>query len=275
MKKKGKELEQLVKAHRLSANKNSDTSITANAKMKDSNGIKREIDVLEVSINNDKTSYECKETGRRVNIQTIDAVKGKFDDMPEISHRKVVSEKGYSKNAKIKAQKNNIELYENIKLDNHDIMEKEVSMYVPIPIEVEFVGGFKFDKKGMPIEIADNPNAFPMTVTTENGDIIKIIKDGWINGVNGEMTQILVRKYLSLGQKPFIETMTLKSCRKGALYLCDALGGKYVINEATVNVTIDCVIKKWSHRKQKSCVLKHLLWVFTVFSQAKIIDLNF
>lgn len=114
MAKQGASLEQLVRAIQLTINDSSNTIVKTNIKVNDTNGIKREIDVL---VENNEMNpphliaFECKDYNKKVDIQIVDAVIGKFYDLPSIQKKIIVANKGYSKSAKIKAKKHGIELY--------------------------------------------------------------------------------------------------------------------------------------------------------------------
>ena len=109
----GTELEQLVKAIQETIKDRTGISTHTNVKIEDDNGIKREIDVLveDFSISPcHRIAFECKNYKKKVDIQIVDAVIGKFLDISHISKIIIVSTQGYTDNAKKKAQKHNIEL---------------------------------------------------------------------------------------------------------------------------------------------------------------------
>lgn len=132
MSKLGTELEQLVKAVQMTLKDSPNITIETNVKVKDTNGIKREIDVLVEDFNVlpcYRIAFECKDYKRKLDIQIVDAVVGKFLDIPDISKKIIASTEGYTVSAKKKADKYNIELctlskqsIENILLDSIPIL---------------------------------------------------------------------------------------------------------------------------------------------------------
>lgn len=113
MAKQGSSLEQLVKAIQTTIKDSPNTIVQTNVKIEDTNGIKREIDVLVKDSNTSPTTliaFECKDYKKAVDVQIVDAVVGKFADIPSIQKKVIVANKGYSTSAKIKAAKHGIEL---------------------------------------------------------------------------------------------------------------------------------------------------------------------
>lgn len=113
MAKQGSSLEQLVKAIQTTIKDSPNTIVQTNEKIEDTNGIKREIDVLVKDSNTTPTTliaFECKDYNKAVDVQIVDAVVGKFADIPSIQKKVIVANKGYSTSAKIKAAKHGIEL---------------------------------------------------------------------------------------------------------------------------------------------------------------------
>lgn len=113
MAKQGSSLEQLVKAIQTTIKDSPNTIVQTNVKIEDTNGIKREIDVLVKDSNTTPTTliaFECKDYNKAVDVQIVDAVIGKFTDIPSIHKKVIVANKGYSTSAKIKAAKHGIEL---------------------------------------------------------------------------------------------------------------------------------------------------------------------
>ena len=113
MAKQGSSLEQLVKAIQTTIKDSPNTFVQTNVKIEDTNGIKREIDVLVEDSNTSPTTliaFECKDYNKAVDVQIVDAVVGKFADIPSIQKKVIVANKGYSTSAKIKAAKHGIEL---------------------------------------------------------------------------------------------------------------------------------------------------------------------
>lgn len=112
--KKGKALEQMIKAIRDHLNNSPDITVVPNAKLTDSCGIEREIDVLVNISKQGETkgiAFECRDHNRKVGVFDIDAFATKYDDLPQITKRIVVSTAGFTKQARQKAKHHNIELH--------------------------------------------------------------------------------------------------------------------------------------------------------------------
>jgi len=76
----------------------------------------RDVDVT-VTVDTDEglyafKGYEVKHWGTALSQDDIDALRGKFDDMPSVTHRAIVSSAGYSDAAIKKAKKHDIDLYQ-------------------------------------------------------------------------------------------------------------------------------------------------------------------
>lgn len=113
MAKQGTSLEQLVRAIQEAIKECPNTTVQTNVKIEDANGIKREIDVLVEDRHTAPTTliaFECKDYSKAVDVQIVDAVIGKFEDLPSIHKKVIVANNGYSTSAKIKAAKHGIEL---------------------------------------------------------------------------------------------------------------------------------------------------------------------
>lgn len=113
MAKSGTELEQLVKAIQETIKEIHNITIRTNVKFEDKNGIKREIDVLVEDYNISpcyRIAFECKDYKKKVDIQIVDGVVGKFLDIPNINKQVIVTTEGYTESARKKANVHNIEL---------------------------------------------------------------------------------------------------------------------------------------------------------------------
>ena len=109
--KKGKLLEQIIKAIQEMVNDSKYTKVSSNALLKDKNGIMREIDVLVVCEQQHvktSTALECKEYKRKVGITVVDALIGKYIDLPTINNKILIARNGFSEPAKEKAKANGV-----------------------------------------------------------------------------------------------------------------------------------------------------------------------
>ncbi len=115
MVKKGKFFEQLVKTVEEQIKDKESYNIRSNVKLKNSNGIYREFDVVIEHISDEsvgKTVIECKAHKSPINIQYIDSFYGKCSNVSGISRRILVSSSGFTKNAMTEAKNKGIELCE-------------------------------------------------------------------------------------------------------------------------------------------------------------------
>ena len=110
--KAGKAFEQLTTAIQQHVNSNAD--VVPNAPLTDICGILREIDVLvtlPTSSGKQEIAFECRDHKRKVGVFDIDSFISKYHDLPQIDKIVVVSNSGFTKSAKLKAQCHNIELH--------------------------------------------------------------------------------------------------------------------------------------------------------------------
>lgn len=132
-KKKGKSLEQIVKAIQNTLQTDKDTSIISNIKIPNTTGINREFDVV-VKLNNDDSepqyiAFECKDysTSKKklaIDIQYMDAFFGKCWNIPSIVRKIFVSTTGYTKNAVKEAEARGIELLCVSEVRNEDVNDR-------------------------------------------------------------------------------------------------------------------------------------------------------
>lgn len=139
MAKKGKLLEQLVWAIQNTIKDNPDVRIYTNRKIKDTNKIKREFDVMVESVINRVNVciiFECKDYKRPVGVNVVDGLLGKCAAVPSVNKKIIVSQTGFTKSARQKAENNGIELYslETVPLD--DLLWKVKSTYKYVKCEV-------------------------------------------------------------------------------------------------------------------------------------------
>ena len=103
MAKKGAALEQLVALIQDTLKDGQDNSVKTNEKIVDTSGIVREADVLVSTKEQEKIrqiAFECKDySKKRVDIQVVDAVIGKYKYLPQIHKKVLVSATGFTHNA--------------------------------------------------------------------------------------------------------------------------------------------------------------------------------
>ncbi len=116
MAKKGHYLEQLVKAMTSTLNNRNDLKIRTNVRIPNSNGIKREFDVVIEDQSHRLIVFECKDYSTsknktRLDIKQVDALYGKCSNIPGIIRKILVSTTGFSSQTRIEASSKGIELY--------------------------------------------------------------------------------------------------------------------------------------------------------------------
>lgn len=117
--KKGKALEQLVGCIQEFISNSPDTIVSVGKKIVDKNGIMREVDVLvESTFQGIRifTAFECKDYSTslhktKVGVQVVDAVVGKYLDIPQVYEKIIISTTGFTKEAMLKSINNNVKLY--------------------------------------------------------------------------------------------------------------------------------------------------------------------
>lgn len=232
--KKGKMLEQLIWAIRDTLkNNNTFKLMPTNTKLVDNNGIEREIDVLLKSNNIDNPEYiiiECKDFSTsmyktKVGIGIIDAFIGKCLDIPNVKQKIIVSKTGFSKWAKLKAEKYNIHIYnlENVPLSDILINNKIYRLMPKIQIL----------NKNWNFCVSENPSSkliYDKIYCSDNEQIIDINKY-LLNTISFNAVVSAAEKYINR-EKP-IECFFIINVMKG-LYLKDEDGNIIYI----VNITI-------------------------------------
>ena len=80
---------------------------------------------------------------KKVDVQIVDAVVGKFMDIPDIHNRVIVSSLGYTKSAEIKAASHNVQLFTLSKIPLDKILLPSTPILSDImktvPIDVSFI----------------------------------------------------------------------------------------------------------------------------------------
>jgi len=120
----------LLDSEELTKQKN--IKIEANKKITDNNGIEREFDLYweyELAGITYKTIIECKDYNSCVSIEKIDALIGKLRDIPDVKGI-FATKRGYQKGAKIKAEKNKIDLLIVREQNDSDWQDEEGNSYI-------------------------------------------------------------------------------------------------------------------------------------------------
>lgn len=234
MAKQGSSLEQLVKAIQTTIKDSPNTFVQTNVKIEDTNGIKREIDVLVEDSNTSPTTliaFECKDYNKAVDVQIVDAVVGKFADIPSIQKKVIVANKGYSTSAKIKAAKHGIELrtlskvpLTQLLLNSTPILARRLDTVV---LDIDFLIGHSSSGKQSLINIAD---------TNE-----KFIKYEFLflkNPIRYNETQLqeLGKRFAQNGLRPIVDDLCLEVSRPFPIK--DILGRTFIAKAIIYRVKI-------------------------------------
>ena len=237
MGKKGKALEHLITAIQETLIDRKDVSVESNVKIKDTQGIQREIDVLVTSKAQGITiniAFECKEYAKKaIGIQVIDAFVGKCKYLPQIHKKVIVSTSGFTANAIERAKQENIMLcpLENIPFDkilsNYNIHKTIPDFKVGDNINISF------DEP-----VCDDFDSSCDCFLTKDDTKVDFIKETYRSLSRLETQVELAYNFMALGKKPFIATSSFK-IQNGEIYIKSKNGRKYNICEAKIPVFVN------------------------------------
>lgn len=246
--KKGKLLEQLVWAIRNTLTDDlSYILMPPNYKLKDKNGIIREMDVLLQSNENPHSTYivfECKDystsNGKvKVGLGVVDAFIGKCIDIPNISQKILVSTTGFTKWAKIKAENHNIKLYNIDEIPYSDILFNR-SIYNLIPNVLIKTNNWNF-------ELSEEPKCqlcYNKIYKISDGQ--EIDEESYVkNQIKSQMTDELIAS-ISKKIPEFDRKLNLGFGLLVNKELCikDKNGESYPINKIVVPIVVEFIKKK-------------------------------
>ena len=255
MTKKGKGLEQLVAAIQEVIKDCPNTIVQTNILIPNSAGIKREIDIL-VSTNVQGicncTAFECKDystsaRNKPVDIQVVDAFIGKCSLMPAINQKVIVSATGFSKNAKIEAEKAGIKLYafENIPIDKIIIKgDAYISQtrFKANRIECAIINNGRIETKIL--------SSFDYELHCESKrETIQELFKRKINSMSDDDYRQLVDRFEGCNKKPFNNTYFYTPNEMQYIRLDNGIS--YMLVNITFNVIVDFVQTKGNKDVQK------------------------
>lgn len=236
MEKKGKALEHLITAIQETLIDRKDVSVESNVKIKDTQGIQREIDVLVTSKAQGITiniAFECKEYAKKaVDIQVVDAFVGKCKYLPQIHKKVIVSTSGFTANAIERAEQENIMLcsLENIPFDK---ILNNYNIHKATP-------DFKVDNINISFDepVCDDFDSSCDCFLTKDDTKVDFIKETNRSLSRLETQMRLVYIFMALGKKPFTATSSFK-IPNGEVYIKSKNGRKYNVCEVKIPVSVN------------------------------------
>ena len=234
MARRGTKLEQFVKAIQLSIKGNIETFVRTNVKIQDSNGCNREIDVFVENLNQN-VAIECKEHHRKLGVKIVDELIGKFVDIPNIHQKAIASIKGFTRDAKLKAAKHNVQLWtlEDISLD---MLNTEGSAYYGYPTYIPQNVIFVFKSA-----LKDDVRFIPIAYSVDTDRVCKPDINDIIQNIDNILTSSqkleLVKRYFDNGQKTFCHSCIFTPSKE--LYCLDTVGNKLIIDHIKCSFNID------------------------------------
>ncbi len=181
MKKNGKALEQLVRLIQEALKEQQNTTIISNQKIKASNGVLREIDVLvrsEINGMEIVIAIECKDYSRPVGVEKMDSFKAKCDSISSINKKIFVSTSGYTVGAIKNAELYGIATYTVSELDKESIF----TWFPPISglnlkFEINQIS-CRFNEKNTKFDVA---NPAPFLYDADGNTLFDVLEK--INGI--------------------------------------------------------------------------------------------
>ena len=169
----------LLNSEKITKQKN--IEVKRNVILKDNNGIKREFDLYweyELAGVTYKTIIECKNYNKKISIEKIDSLLDKIKDFPDLKPV-FATRLGYQKGAKVKAEKNGIELLIARKQNNTDFIDThgnnrikriDINMQLCCPVTITKFSPVldgKWIKNNTNIDVSK-----PLSLTERNDNII-------------------------------------------------------------------------------------------------------
>ena len=257
---KWRALELLVAAIQDTIKERVDTIVESDVQLMDANGIERQIDVLvktKVQGMPFQIAFECKDYKKAVDVQVIDALIGKCRDLPNINKKVVVSSKGFTKNARLKAKKNGVELktLEDVSLDEL-LWEGYVVHHYP---HYSLRSDIYLKLKSVSVEqrMSISLSKFQGTEGSKN-ELLSTIKNIFHDNLSTLEEIGLYEEYTRNGNTPL-----LKQCiynHPYSLYLKDVYDNEYIIEEMSFCVEIVFRKRDVLLNKQR-CIEKEKLYI--------------
>ena len=236
MAKKGKALEQLVKAIQETIKDMPSTAISTNIKLKDKNGIDRECDVVVETMYHGFPPvmvFDCKDYKTPVDIMVIDAFVGKCADLPNVNKKVIVSTSGFTPNAQIKADAFGVVLCSLESVNVQELLFDAVAI-IPMP---RFEMGNNLQlvlKEDVEFSTLVYPVAFYAIATNKKLDIGKVIQNYLIAL---ETIAILVKEYLMQEKQSLYKIISLGF--ENGVYILDVSGEKHLLEKLLIPIKVD------------------------------------
>ncbi len=234
MAKNGKALEQLVTKIQEVIKDRKDITIETNVHLKDRDGVLREFDVIVRTTFQGLPSviaFECKDYSRPITVQQIDGLNTKYKEVPEITQAIFVSQTGYSKNARTKANSFGIVLLslEDISLDS--IVNQEVTLLKSIS-KLGEVWYYYYDNN-QEYESREIIGAWD-SETDECVDLLTLVKT---QIHKTDIFQKMIELFVRNGRKPL--DLHINIDINGRLYTVDNFSKKHYLHSIKIPVTVN------------------------------------
>ena len=210
MAKRGKALEQLIMAIQDTIKDCPNTTIQTNVLLKNSLGIDREVDILVTEQHTDRTiniAYECKDytsSNKKVDIQVLDAMFGKYSLMPNIDRKVLVSRTGFTANVHKLAPILGIELHSLNKIAVKEILNNGNHPCRITPL---------FELKAITLVTSIETQDTHININIKgdiNDEVLREVASHCFCSLSEERRVELMMKYIRNDRKPFEETINFR-----------------------------------------------------------------
>lgn len=236
MAKRGKALEQLVKAIQEAMKDSPSTHVSSNVKIKDKNGVLRECDVVVESYAQGLPFvlvFECKEYKVPIDVKVVDAFIGKCADLPNVNKKVIVSTTGFTQNAAIKASANGVVL---CSLENVNVQDLLLDTVVKIPVpKVEMGKNLQLVlKEDIDFSTLVYPIAFYAISTNQKVNIGNVIQNYL---VASETVAVLVREYLLQDKQCLYKIISMGF--ENGVYILDVSGKRHILERLLIPIKVE------------------------------------
>lgn len=247
MAKRGKSFEQLVAAIQDTVKNCPHTIVQTNVKIKDTNDVYREIDVLVIdrsSFPSKQIAFECKEYAEPVGITLIDEIIGKFVDLPTIDKKIMVTSTGYTLGAKKKATNNGIDLF----------LIKDVPLDAILLTGKPCLGNLKITITDINFDLYPSSqyskSILNIDETNEDKQTLYQIFHYYFDKMGNEEYERLALIYCKNKSQPF-DRMYHIEIEEPTSFIKDTQGNSYAISTVRFTVKIDFVITAGDLKKMQ------------------------
>ena len=210
MAKRGKALEQLIMAIQDTIKDCPNTTIQTNVLLRNSLGVYREVDILVTEQHTDRTiniAYECKDytsSNKKVDIQVLDAMFGKYSLMPTIDRKVLVSRTGFTASAYKMAPILGLELHSLDKTSIEETLNSDNHLRMITPLfelkAIELVTWLDASDARVNINIKGNIN----------DEVLRDLASQCFRSLSEQRRVELMMKYIRNDRQPFEETINFR-----------------------------------------------------------------